>query len=220
MLEEPRRLAWRDQSRPLPIARRDGKLPTCHTFRERAACRCDDSDSCEFCSYRSHKWICTRNRVATVNRPPQVSLQRLGHPHFMITADRPIPAGKHQVRMQFAYDGGGLAKGGDVTLYYDGQAAGKGRVEMTRPMAYSADEACDVGTDAGSPASRLRRVRKHVHRRDQVGADRHRRRWTRPPDQTRGSNQHRDGQTVATTATHRNLMCNRFLATLHTPRRD
>ena len=28
--------------------------------------------------------------------------------------------------MEFAYDGGGLAKGGDVTLYYDGKAVGKG----------------------------------------------------------------------------------------------
>jgi arylsulfatase A-like enzyme len=76
-----------------------------------------------------------------------------GVKHYMITADRPIPAGKHQVRMEFAYDGGGLAKGGDVTLYYDGEAVGKGRVEQTQPMAYSADEACDVGADSGSPAS-------------------------------------------------------------------
>jgi arylsulfatase A-like enzyme len=76
-----------------------------------------------------------------------------GIQHFMITADQPIPAGEHQVRMEFAYDGGGLAKGGDVTLYYDGQAVGTGRIDMTQPMAYSADEACDVGADTGSPAS-------------------------------------------------------------------
>jgi hypothetical protein len=55
--------------------------------------------------------------------------------------------------MEFAYDGGGLAKGGAVTLYHDGQPVGKGRVEMTQPMAFSADEACDVGADTGSPAS-------------------------------------------------------------------
>jgi arylsulfatase A-like enzyme len=76
-----------------------------------------------------------------------------GIQYFMVTADQPIPAGEHQVRMEFAYDGGGLAKGGDVTLYYDGQPAGRGRVEMTQPMAFSADEACDVGADTGSPAS-------------------------------------------------------------------
>ena len=28
--------------------------------------------------------------------------------------------GTHQVRMEFAYDDGGLAKGGTVTLYVDG----------------------------------------------------------------------------------------------------
>src|ERR1700676_5207338 len=76
-----------------------------------------------------------------------------GIEHYMITADTPVPSGKHQVRMAFAYDGGGLAKGGDVTLYYDGKAVGNGRVEKTEPMAFSADEACDVGFDSGSPVS-------------------------------------------------------------------
>ena len=76
-----------------------------------------------------------------------------GIDYFFAEADKPIPAGKHQVRMEFKYDGGGLAKGGDVTLYYDGKAVGKGRVERSQPMGYSADEACDVGSDTGSPAS-------------------------------------------------------------------
>ena len=76
-----------------------------------------------------------------------------GMEYYITAADEPIPTGKHQVRMEFAYDGGGLAKGGDVTLYYDGKPAGKGRVEQTQPMAFSADEACDVGADTGSPAS-------------------------------------------------------------------
>ena len=76
-----------------------------------------------------------------------------GIEHYLTSADKPIPAGKHQVRMEFKYDGGGLAKGGDVTLYYDGKSVGKGRVEQTQPMGYSADEACDVGSDTGSPAS-------------------------------------------------------------------
>lgn len=76
-----------------------------------------------------------------------------GIEHYMAEATEPIPAGNHQVRMEFAYDGGGLAKGGDVTLYYDGKQVGAGRVEQTQPMGYSADEACDVGCDTGSPAS-------------------------------------------------------------------
>ncbi len=76
-----------------------------------------------------------------------------GLEHYFTLASEPIPPGKHQVRMEFKYDGGGLAKGGDVTLYCDGKEAGKGRIEKTEPMGYSADEACDIGSDTGSPAS-------------------------------------------------------------------
>jgi arylsulfatase A-like enzyme len=76
-----------------------------------------------------------------------------GIQHYMVSADTAIPPGKHQVRMAFKYDGGGLAKGGEVILYYDGEAVGTGRVEQTEPMVYSADEACDVGADTGSPSS-------------------------------------------------------------------
>jgi arylsulfatase len=76
-----------------------------------------------------------------------------GIEHYMVEATAPMPPGKHQVRMEFKYDGGGLAKGGAVALYYDGKAVGSGRVEQTQPMGYSADEACDVARDTGSPAS-------------------------------------------------------------------
>ena len=55
--------------------------------------------------------------------------------------------------MEFKYDGGGLAKGGAVTLFVDGKKDGEGRVEQTVPMAFSADETCDVGKEAGSPVS-------------------------------------------------------------------
>jgi arylsulfatase len=55
--------------------------------------------------------------------------------------------------MEFKYDGGGLAKGGMVTLYVDGKKVGEGRVEQTEPMLFSADETCDVGFQAGSPSS-------------------------------------------------------------------
>jgi hypothetical protein len=61
-----------------------------------------------------------------------------------------VPAGKHQVGMEFAYDGGGLAKGGKVTLFYDGDNVGEGRVERTQPFLFSADETADVGRESGS----------------------------------------------------------------------
>jgi arylsulfatase A-like enzyme len=72
---------------------------------------------------------------------------------FTTEASQTIPAGKHQVRMEFAYDGGGLAKGGNVSLYYDGKKVGEGRVERTHPMMFSADETTDVGRDTATPVS-------------------------------------------------------------------
>ena len=74
----------------------------------------------------------------------------LGIQEFYAEATTPIPQGKHQVRMEFAYDGGGLAKGGNVTLYYDGQSVGTGRVEATQPMIFSADETTDIGYESGT----------------------------------------------------------------------
>jgi hypothetical protein len=74
----------------------------------------------------------------------------LGIHEFVTEADTPMPEGTHQVRMEFAYDGGGLAKGGDVTLYYDGTAVGTGRVEATQPMIFSADETTDIGYESGT----------------------------------------------------------------------
>ena len=74
----------------------------------------------------------------------------LGIQQFSTEAEAPIPTGTHQVRMEFAYDGGGLAKGGDVTLYYDGAAVGTGRVEATEPMIFSADETTDIGQETGT----------------------------------------------------------------------
>lgn len=77
----------------------------------------------------------------------------LGIQSFTIAAEQPVPSGTHQVRMEFAYDGGGLAKGGDVTLYHDGSAVGSGRVGATQPMIFSADETTDVGYESGTAVS-------------------------------------------------------------------
>ncbi|WP_019180325.1 arylsulfatase [Microbacterium yannicii] len=77
----------------------------------------------------------------------------LGIREFAIESDVVVPEGRHQVRMEFAYDGGGLAKGGDVTLYYDGESVGSGRVEATQAMVFSADETTDVGYESGTTVS-------------------------------------------------------------------
>ncbi|MFI0968002.1 arylsulfatase [Streptomyces sp. NPDC021080] len=70
-----------------------------------------------------------------------------------IEADRAVPTGEHQVRMEFDYDGGGLGKGGTVSLFYDGDKVGEGHVEHTVPFIFSADETADVGQDTGTPVA-------------------------------------------------------------------
>jgi arylsulfatase A-like enzyme len=84
---------------------------------------------------------------------PKYCYNLLGLQRFKIDSDATIAPGTHQVRMEFAYDGGGLAKGGTVTLYLDGEQVGEGRVEATVPMIFSADETADVGRDTASPVS-------------------------------------------------------------------
>jgi arylsulfatase len=84
---------------------------------------------------------------------PRYCYNFLGLQRFTIEGNTPVPGGKHRVRMEFTYDGGGLAKGGTVTLYLDGDNIGEGRVEATVPMVFSGDETCDVGSDTASPVT-------------------------------------------------------------------
>jgi arylsulfatase len=76
-----------------------------------------------------------------------------GVKRFYVEAESPLPPGVHQVRMEFKYAGGGLGKGGTVTLYTDGKKVGAGTVPMTLAMIFSADDGCDVGVDSGAPVS-------------------------------------------------------------------
>jgi arylsulfatase A-like enzyme len=77
----------------------------------------------------------------------------LGMQRFYTESAVPLPSGVHQVRMEFAYDGGGLAKGGNVALFIDGNKVGEGRLPATIPMVFSADETTDIGYESASPVS-------------------------------------------------------------------
>ena len=84
---------------------------------------------------------------------PRYCYNLLGIQRFVVGGDTPVPEGTHQVRMEFGYDGGGLAKGGTVRLFVDGAPVGEGRVEATVPLVFSSDETADVGRDTASPVS-------------------------------------------------------------------
>ena len=60
-------------------------------------------------------------------------------------------AGDHVVRISFKYDGGGIGKGGDATLFIDGKQVAQGRIEKTIPVRFSLDETLDIGADMGTP---------------------------------------------------------------------
>jgi arylsulfatase len=72
---------------------------------------------------------------------------------FHVEGTSEIPTGLHVVRMQFDYDGGGVAKGGTVRLFVDDRPAGEGRVERTQPLPFASDEPFEIGCDLGSPVT-------------------------------------------------------------------
>ncbi len=75
----------------------------------------------------------------------------LGLDLYEVTTTADLPEGEHQVRLEFAYDGGGLGKGGTATLYLDGKQIGQGRVEHTHAAIFSADSTALVGNKFGAP---------------------------------------------------------------------
>jgi arylsulfatase len=84
---------------------------------------------------------------------PAYCYNTFGVERYKVYGDEVLGAGTRQVRVEFTYDGGGVGKGGDVALYVDGTKVGTGRVAMTVPMLFSADETTDVGTDSATPVS-------------------------------------------------------------------
>ena len=77
----------------------------------------------------------------------------LGLQIYEVDTPNVLSAGKHLVKMEFKYDGGGLGKGGKVTLLADEQKSGEGRLEHTVPVIFSADSTCMVGDKIGAPIS-------------------------------------------------------------------
>jgi arylsulfatase A-like enzyme len=81
---------------------------------------------------------------------PRYCYNLLGLQRFYVDSDTRVPAGRHQVRMEFEYDGPGMGKGGTATLYLDGVEVGSGTIEATAAMIFSADDTCDVGRENGA----------------------------------------------------------------------
>ncbi|MCC8951474.1 arylsulfatase [Bradyrhizobium sp. Arg62] len=76
------------------------------------------------------------------------SLQR-----YKVASSEKLAPGPAIIRVDFKYDGGGLGKGGVVTLFVNDTKVGEGRVEKSVLGRFSADETFDIGMDTGSPVS-------------------------------------------------------------------
>lgn len=94
----------------------------------------------------------------------------LGLEQTAINATESLAAGKHTIRFEFAYDGGGPGKGGTGILFVDDKKVGEGKLVKTQPMAFSGDETADVGIDLATPvveavgAERKSRFTGHIPR--------------------------------------------------------
>jgi arylsulfatase len=87
---------------------------------------------------------------------PTFAYSRSHYPEhkYKVAAPEKMPAGKHTLTLDFAYDGGGVGKGGTATLLVDGKEVAKGRIPETVPTRFSMNECLEVGRDSGMPVSK------------------------------------------------------------------
>ncbi len=67
------------------------------------------------------------------------------------TGETALPAGKTVIEVAFKYDGGGMGKGGEITLKAAGKTVASGRIEHSVPIQFAIFEGLDIGLDNGSP---------------------------------------------------------------------
>ena len=82
---------------------------------------------------------------------PTYTYNLLGLQRFTIAAAKALPAGQATIRYEFAYDDGGLGKGGVSTIFVNDEKAAEGRIDRTQAMMFSGDEGADVGEDGETP---------------------------------------------------------------------
>jgi arylsulfatase len=89
---------------------------------------------------------------------PTYTYNWLGLQRYTVAAKQALPAGKATIRFEFAYDGGGIGKGGTGTIFVNDKNVATGRIERTQGGVFSADEGADVGADDGTPVTEAYKV--------------------------------------------------------------
>ena len=136
---------------------------------------------------------------------PAFCYNLFGLQRFKVYGEEPIPAGEHQVRMEFAYDGGGLAKGGHrVAVCRRRQGRGGPRRRHPADDLLRRRDHRRRQRRRHPGQRRLRPQGQPLQRAGALGPDRPGHRRPRPPHQPRGAPAHRHGQAVGErTAAHR-----------------
>jgi arylsulfatase len=75
----------------------------------------------------------------------------IGLERYRAVSTENVPTGKVTLTFDFKYDGGGMGKGGTITLLANGKRIGEVHVDKTAGFKYSLYEGQDIGEDSGSP---------------------------------------------------------------------
>ena len=83
---------------------------------------------------------------------PVFEYNYMAHERYRVSSSEALATGPARVRVDFKYDGGGIGKGGTVSLFVNDQKVGEGRMDKSVPSRFGS-ETFDVGMDNGSPVS-------------------------------------------------------------------
>lgn len=84
---------------------------------------------------------------------PTFTYNWLGIETTNIGSTQKLSPGKHVLKFEFVYDGGGRGKGGKGKILVDGQQIAEGYIKQTHSNVFGLDEPADVGTDSNTPVS-------------------------------------------------------------------
>jgi len=84
---------------------------------------------------------------------PAYEYNWFGEARYRVRSSQKLSPGAATIRVEFKYDGGGVAKGGMATLFVNDKKVGEGRIDKTEPVRFSANETFDTGLDSASPVS-------------------------------------------------------------------
>ncbi|MFD2890885.1 sulfatase-like hydrolase/transferase [Flavobacterium chuncheonense] len=95
------------------------------------------------------------------NGMPAFTYNWVGKEQYDVLSNKALSPGKHIIKYDFKYDGGGSGKGGLGALYIDGVKVAEARIKNTNGSMFSLDEGADVGFDEGTNVSKNYAVGKN-----------------------------------------------------------